>query len=490
MKKKMIYMAIMFASIMMTGCGSGGGGSVASGALNGAPNQLGATPGGVQDMNFARGLVDSGKVPPPEAFIVEAMYSEHDLPVTGPACDMTLCVRGAMGIAPDAAGVSSGWVQVGLSSNINAETFERPPITIIAAVDTSGSMGWSYQDSTSGIATAKQMLSSITAKLDAADQFGLVSYGSDVSIPLSITAGNSPVISSVISNLTPNGGTNMEAGLKQAFALAEQAREMSDNVRILLFTDEQPNIGATSASEFEQIVSSGADKGIGLTVFGIGLGLRSELTQAMSYMPGGNAFSIMDASEVESFMTDNWPWMVSPIAYDLSVSADIPAGLRITETYGFPNSGTSSEVGFDVATVFLSKNKGALLLKLQGESLQSLAVNLGVTYTGLDGSNRESTMTVSYEGQALDGGGQYMPQAGIAKTVALTLLVTEMKRATSLYQTDPEQAIAILSTALSRFSAYSVLIGDEEITREAAFWPRLLDLMEAGAEQGTFYGNP
>ena len=220
------------------------------------------------------------------------------------------------------------------------------------------------------------------------------------------------------------------------------------------------------------------------------MGLRAELIQVMSDMHGGNAFSLMDVADVEPFMTDNWPWLVSPIAYDLNVAARMPAGLRIVETYGFPNSGNESGVDFEVATVFLSKNRGALLLKLQGETLQNLSVNLGLSYYGLDNDFHESSVNVSYTGNELNSGGYYMPQAGITKAVALTLLVTEMKRSVTLYQNDREQAITMLSNALNRFSAYAVLLGDDAISQEANFWNRLLTLMQSGAPQGNFYGYP
>ncbi len=44
---------------------------------------MGATQGGVQDMQLARELIASGMVPPPEAFTVEGMFSEHVLPLAG-----------------------------------------------------------------------------------------------------------------------------------------------------------------------------------------------------------------------------------------------------------------------------------------------------------------------------------------------------------------------------------------------------------------------
>src|SRR5687767_3443 len=94
---------VMASSIAMVGCADYAG----SGA------EFGATQGGVKDMTFARGLVETGQVPPAEAFVVEAMFSEHDLPLQGAPCSTLLCLRSAMGIAPNAQGSSAAWVQVG-----------------------------------------------------------------------------------------------------------------------------------------------------------------------------------------------------------------------------------------------------------------------------------------------------------------------------------------------------------------------------------------
>lgn len=477
-----ILLTVFVASLLS--CDSGAGGGSSQGGSN-----IGATAGGVQDMSFARNLVIQGKVPPAEAFIVEAMFSEHDLPVDGPICETTLCLRGAMGIAPDENKSQAGWVQIGMSSNIVSNEFQRDAITLIAAVDVSGSMGWPYQDSDTPLATAKALLSAVANQLDENDQFALVTYGSTVSIPLSLTAGNSSNIISAINGLEAGGSTNMEAGLRTAYLVADEALTTSNNVRIMLFTDIQPNVGATEPSEFERIVSAGADKGVGLSVMGIGLGLGSEFLQSMSHLRGGNAFTVMRVAEVGSFMEDNWPWMVSPIAYNLTVLAKVDNGGQIEKTYGFPNNGLQQEIGFDVATVFLSKRKGALLLKIQSEDYNGLGVNLDLQYEENNGVVNNTNIRTVYEGQALDGNGVYMPQLGIAKTVALALLVSEMKRAATLYQSDQETAIFILTDALQRFISDAAAIQDAAIDKEAEFWPALLTLMEEGAEQESFYGQ-
>ncbi|MFW5878327.1 MAG: hypothetical protein ACOCVR_00775, partial [Myxococcota bacterium] len=107
---------------------------------------FGATAGGVQDMGLAREFIDKGMVPPPETFVVEGMFSEHDLPLDGPTCTSLLCLRAAAGVAPTLDGEDSAWLQVGLSSTIDPETFQREPQTLVMAIDVSGSMESEYED--------------------------------------------------------------------------------------------------------------------------------------------------------------------------------------------------------------------------------------------------------------------------------------------------------------------------------------------------------
>ncbi|WP_437506821.1 vWA domain-containing protein [Sorangium sp. So ce1099] len=479
------------SSIAMIGCAD-----MSSGMSSGMEGDFGATPGGVKDMGFARSLIESGKVPPPEAFIVEAMFSEHDLPLEGAPCATLLCVRAAMGIAPNAEGESAAWVQVGMSSTIEPETFERPSMAIVATVDVSGSMSWSYGDGGGGTpaAIAHALLWNVASRLDAKDRFAIVTYGSSVDTPLDWTQGDDPEIKEAISELSEDGSTNMEAGLLQAYELAREAKGSADEVRVMLFTDAQPNVGATGGSEFESLVAKGAADGVGITVFGLGLGLGADLVNRMSHLRGANAFSLMHADDVGLFMQDNWPWMATPIAHDLKLVATPSPSLSLSQAYGFPTgeAGATSIASLDVASVFLSKRKGALLLSLTPASPEELAgakVDIELDYVDRSGEPVKSSLSTSYEGEALDERGVFMPQASVDKTVALALLVQAMHDAAQEYGSDRAAAVATLEPALARFAADAAAIGDAGIDAEAAFWPALLDLMKEDAPQGDFYGG-
>lgn len=468
--------------------GSGGGGP-------GPDGDFGATTGGVKDMTFARELVAQGMVPPKEAFLVEAMFSEHDLPLQSAApCGGTFCTKAAIGVAPDESGASRAWFQVGLSSTINPDTYQRPALSLVFVVDVSGSMSWSYTGGSSGGAIATELLAQLTSGLGAQDRVAIVAFDTAVHDVLGLTsAADTGAVSGAIADLqnTGGGGTDIEIGITRGFQIATAIEPaIGEEVRVVLLTDAQPNVGATSPTAFQQKVAAGAASGVGTTVFGIALGLDPAVMGAMANERGGNAFTVMATTGVAPLMEESWPWMFCPLAYDLTLSARPAAGFQVVEAYGFPGETDPAEATRTSATVFLSRKKGALLLELAPDPAGSIAstnASVRVDYVDVDGNAHHDEINAQYQGEALDAEGRWFEQASAAKTTALALLVTAMHDAAEAYETDHASAVAILAPARARFASDAAAIGDGAIDPEIAFTEALLALMEAGATQGSFY---
>lgn len=476
-----------------------GAGCTAEFAGGGAPgSDFGATQGGVQDMRFARDLVASGQVPPPEAFVVEGMFSEHDLGLSGAACETLLCLRSAVSVAPTLDGEPSGWLQIGMSSTIDPAAFERPSLTLVATVDVSGSMGWSYSDEEAEYPTpatlARRLLRSLSQQLGPRDRIAVVTYGGTVATPLPLTSGDrQDAIQAAVDGLGPGGSTNMEAGLRRAYEIARGAVAAGETAqtRVVLFTDVRPNVGITGASEFEKMVTEGAADGVGITVLGLGLGLGQEVMNAMSHVRGGNAFSMTRSDDAERFLADDWPWFASPIAYDLTMSVEVPAGFSIRERYGFPE-GTEERIDLEVSTVFLSKRKGALLLGIAPEqgsdAVEAFTAHAGLRYTTPEGEDVALALEAAYEGESLDSRDQYHAQPATARVVALALLVTGMREAADLYgESGGAAAVELMQIVRDRFAADIEGLEDGALAAELDFADALLALMEEGAPQGSLY---
>ena len=480
---------ITIAASALAGCGMGSGDFSSYGGPGG---EFGATQGGVQDMTLARSLVEEGRVPPPEAFLPEAIFSEHDLPLEGPRCTTLLCLRAAMGVAPDALGASALWVQIGMSSTIDPDAFVRPTQTIVATVDVSGSMGWDYPNGTTAGNISRHLLHALADQLGEADRFALVAFGSTSRVVLPPTSAADHVrIEAAIDGLHENGSTDMESGMRTAYPIATSALGTTDAVRVMVLSDYNPNVGATTPSEFQRLAVAGGEEGVGLTLFGLGLGLAPEVMTAMSEIRGGNAFSLTSPDDVDPLIEDSWPWMVSPIAYDLSVRLQASSGFRLAAAYGFQGNEGDTEAALEVASVFLSRRKGAMLVQLrpvEGTEIGAAEAALSLGYVTVDGVPMTESLTARYGGEALDEGGRYLPQRGLAKTVALALLVSGMRDAATQYASDKAGAVAAMEAVVARFTDDAAAIGDPALDAEIDFAEALLALMRAGAPQGNLYG--
>lgn len=472
--------------------------TAACGGLDGGygASDFGATPGGVKDLRLARELVAAGQVPPADALLVEAMFAEHDLGLTGAACARTLCLRGAAGIAPELDGTTRGWAQVGLSSTIDPATWQRPSTTFVLTVDVSGSMGWTYgEDASTPAALSVELLHSLANQLRPDDRVAIVTYGSAVNVPLSPIAGDQQgTIHARIAALAENGSTDMEAGMVKAYEIGAAARGTTEQVRVIVFTDVQPNVGATAGSEFEGMVRDAAAGDVHTTVLALGLGIGPEVMRAMASLRGANAYSLTRPGDIDTFMADEYPWFTTPIAYDLRVNASLGGGWSIDRGLGFPASSDAQQIGLKADTVFLSKRKGALLVALTPPAgdvppaPSTLTGTFQLAYAEPDGTAVTAEAPFGGDAASVDERGQWFQQASTARTTALALLTEAMHDAAVAYEQTPTLALELLTTARDRFAADATALGGDDLPVELELVTAMRALVEQGAPQGTLYG--
>ena len=311
----------------------------------------------------------------------------------------------------------------------------------------------------------------------------MVVYGSSARTALPLTPGSAQdKLLLSVQGLKSEGATNMEAGLQAAYRLAQSAKPGHEK-RLLLFTDVQPNVGATGATEFQDLAREGASGGVGLTVFGVGVGLGPETFSALSKVRGGNAFTLFGSRDVNKVLSEDWPFLASPVAYDLRLTVTPSPGLEVAEGYGFPTAERVAEL--NTSTVFLSKRRGALLVRLATAEPAPFSVIGDLSYQTPSGETVLGSLSSSYDGAPL-AEGRYFAQPSVAKTVALAVLVSNMQKSARLYGNDPEQAVSLMGQTARRFKEDSH--DDPDLAPEVQLAERLLELMKQGAEQGTLYG--
>ena len=92
-----------------------------------------------------------------------------------------------------------------------------------------------------------------------------------------------PKILSAIDHLTPGGTTAGEAGIKDAYRLAEKSFVKDGVNRVMLATDGDFNVGQTDDDDLKRLIEKERQTGVFLSVFGFGRGNNND--QMMQMMP-------------------------------------------------------------------------------------------------------------------------------------------------------------------------------------------------------------
>lgn len=405
-----------------------------------AAGKLGATPGGAQDISYARDRISAGEVPHPNTFTPEGLLSEHDLPLdTGRKCNQTLCLTAAAAPAellamPEARILG----QLGFSSNLDAATWHRDHMNIVAVVDKSGSMSGQPID------TVKASLHRIVEQLGDGDQLSIVLYGDRSHVhmsPIAISQHTKESIHAQIDHIEISGSTNMEEGLKVGYQVAtDSAGHFRGTTRVMLFTDERPNVGATDKDSFIGMARAASKAGVGLTTIGVGTQFGAEVATAISSVRGGNLFFFPNVPDMESKFKKDLDTMLSELAYDMKLKIWPQRGYKLVGLFGLPGDlvKRTPDGGLEmtVETIFLSKERGGMFFAFAPEGGGALPPNAdlrsvamaSIAYAGRDGKAYQDSVDFS-RWEASRGP---LP-LGLVRGKLLVDEITALKKATELH---------------------------------------------------------
>ena len=334
--------------------------------------EMGATPGGAQDIAYFRDRVQAGEIPHPNTFTPEGLFSEHDLPLTtGKRCAQLLCsvgeaVPAGLMVQPEVRYLA----QLGFSSNLDPKTWKRAPLHLVAVVDKSGSM------SGQPLELVKESLIKVVSQMGSDDELSIVLYGDRSHVYLQPTPiRDRAAISAQIRSIESAGSTNMEEGLAVGFKLA-RTHKSPGSTRVMLFTDERPNVGNTDANSFMGMARDASKAGVGMTTIGVGVQFGAELATAISSVRGGNLFYFPDVGKMQRRFEDEFDTMVTELAHDMKLEFKPGSGLKIAGVYGIPGKALKwldgGAIAVSVETIFLSRKKGAIYVALASDTKPGL----------------------------------------------------------------------------------------------------------------------
>jgi len=334
--------------------------------------EAGFAVGGAKDVNNFRQNVEEGYLPLPTDLSYEGLFYDYRFDTDGGACSSLFCPTYATATTADPlSGETERYVTVGLDSNLDLDSFERPPLNLVVVLDTSGSMtsgfGEYYYDRAgtrrevedpdrSKLSVARSALAALTRQLRPADRFGIVTYdsGSQVAKPLRrVEETDMEAIRGHFAELTAGGGTNLDAGLDDAVdLLSEYGADTERETRTIVLTDAMPNVGERSESGLRDRLATQAEQRQHVTFVGVGVDFNTEIVDAITAVRGGNYYSVRSPEQFERRLGEQFEYMMTPMVFDLSVEIDGP--LELERVYGTTAADEATGRVLRVRTLFPS----------------------------------------------------------------------------------------------------------------------------------------
>jgi Ca-activated chloride channel homolog len=481
-----LMVLVIAALVAAFGCGDdaayetshhpGGSFGSSSASGGGGGGNYGATPGGAQDINYARTLIAEGQVPQASAITVEGLISEHDIESSGPECDDLLCMRPAIGVAPSLeTGEMEMWVQLGMVSGFREGQFSRPPMDIVVLIDKSSAMEIDMDETN---ASANAMIDQLRDD----DKVSVVTFDSNASLlqeEARLGDIDRAALKRRVEDIDAGGAANMEAGLTMAYDVARRMDSGPDRMtRVILLSCGYPAAG--SSSSFSTLVEDGAADGIGLTFFGVLLNFHDDLANEMSQARGGNYFYSNDLAAMIELFEEEFEFMVTPLAYDLKVDLQVDTDhYEIDGLYGIPGDPGAAQAGFEVSTAFISKRGGAMVARLRptGDETPKHVAQVDFSYEpetahGFSQAH-DSSEGIRHDGELSE---SYFDSDGVRKSVALVNMAEQLARALEQYHSGAAgQATQTLEELRDYLQAEADALDDDALRAEVALIDTLID---------------
>jgi Ca-activated chloride channel homolog len=278
-----------------------------------------------------RRFLTQAQMPPQDAVRTEEMvnYFRYDYPLPKDK-EQPFSITTDMAVTPW--NKDSRLMRVGLRG-YDLDYAERPAANLVFLVDVSGSM-----NSPERLPLVKASLSMLADKIRPQDRVSIVVYAGQTGLKLSPC--NKPeTIKAALDQLQSGGSTAGGAGLKLAYATAQQNFKKGSINRILLATDGDFNVGITDKNELKQYVAGQRDKGVTLTTLGYGTNNYNEaLMEQIANVGNGNYAYIDSAMEAQKVLDEEMSSTLFTIAKDVKIQVEFnPAYVSEYRLIGYEN---------------------------------------------------------------------------------------------------------------------------------------------------------
>jgi len=210
-----------------------------------------------------------------------------------------------------------------------------PQMNLTFLLDVSGSMS-----APNKLPLLKQAFSLLANQLRPKDKVSIVVYAGAAGMVLPPTSGaEKNKIIDAFEKLQAGGSTAGGQGIALAYKIAKENFMKQGNNRIILATDGDFNVGASSEGELVRMIEDRRKDGIFLTVLGFGMGnYKDSKMESLADKGNGNYAYIDNLSEAKKVLVTQMGGTLLTIAKDVKIQVEFnPAKVKSYRLIGYEN---------------------------------------------------------------------------------------------------------------------------------------------------------
>ena len=225
-------------------------------------------------------------------------------------------------------------VRIGLHAE-SIDTEDLPPSNLVFLLDVSGSM--SSQDK---LPLLKKAFALLVDQLREQDRVAIVVYAGAAGLVLPSTPGSEKdEILAALEKLRAGGSTAGGAGIKLAYDVARKYHMDGGNNRVILATDGDFNVGASSDDAMVKLIEKERESGTFLSVLGFGTGnLKDSKMEQIADHGNGNFAYIDGLLEARKVLVEEMGGTLLTLAKDVKLQVEFnPATVSGYRLIGYEN---------------------------------------------------------------------------------------------------------------------------------------------------------
>ncbi len=279
-----------------------------------------------------RRMINNGETIPADAIKIEEMVNYFSYNYPQPKDEHPFSINTEV--------VETPWhqktqlVRIGLQGK-TYENKELPASNLTFLIDVSGSMS-----SMNKLPLLKSAFKLLVNQLRSKDKVAIVVYAGAAGVVLEPTSGdNKEKILAALDNLQSGGSTAGGAGIILAYKLAEKNFKEKGNNRVILATDGDFNVGASSDNDMETLIEEKRKSGVFLSVLGFGYGnYKDSKLETLADKGNGNHSYIDNMQEAQKVFGNEFGGTLFTIAKDVKIQVEFnPKKVQAYRLIGYEN---------------------------------------------------------------------------------------------------------------------------------------------------------